>query len=117
MFASICLRREDRTRLRTPGRVAHPRRVVPYHEHGGVPEILEGAQLLEYDGEAEVDVRGRGVYPQLDPQRLAACQAAVELLARDHIHRVLVDRSVLRIAFINRSQPSRNTNVTRLAVV
>src|SRR5215207_7953254 len=38
-------RREDGTRLRTPGRVADARSVVPYHEHSRVPQILEGTKL------------------------------------------------------------------------
>src|SRR5215207_6964622 len=59
--------REDRTRLRTPGRVAHARSIVPYNKHRGVPEVLKGAKLLEHHGETEVDVRGRRVDSQFYP--------------------------------------------------
>src|SRR5215210_3387399 len=43
-------RGEDRTRLRSPGRVADARGVIAYHEYGGVSQVLEGAELLEHDG-------------------------------------------------------------------
>src|ERR671910_1415241 len=89
-------RREDRTRLRTPGRVADARRVVSYHENSRVPQVLEGTELPQYHSEAEMYVRGRGVYTQLYPQSLATSEAAVELLTWDHIYGVLVDLSVLR---------------------
>src|SRR5215217_2121656 len=73
-------RRKDRTRLRTPGRVADARRVVSYHE---------------YNSEAEMYVRSRGVYTQFYPQSLATSEAAVELLLWDHIYGVPVDRLML----------------------
>ena len=59
-----------------------------------MPEILKRPQLLEHDSKAKMYVRGSRVYPQLDPQRLAAGQATVELLTWDHIDRVLVDGTV-----------------------
>ena len=46
-----------------------------------------------------MDVGGRGVYPKLYPQHLAISEAAVELLAGDHVNGVAVDRSGLRISF------------------
>ncbi len=39
---------------------------------------LELAQLLEHDDVAEVDVRGRGIDPELDSQRLALGEALGE---------------------------------------
>src|SRR3712207_8621992 len=48
-----------------------------------------------FRSEAEVYVRGRGVDAQFHPQCLARGEAAIELLARDHIYRVPVDGSVL----------------------
>jgi hypothetical protein len=88
-------RREDRTRLRTPGRVADACRVIPYNQYSGVPQVLEGTELSQYHREAEMYVRGRGVNTQFYPQSLATSEAAVELLPRDHIYGVPVDRSVL----------------------
>src|SRR5215204_1896258 len=88
-------RREDRTSLRTPGRVADACRVVSYHEYSGVPQVLEGTELPQYHSEAEMYVRGRGVYTQFYPQSLATSETAVELLTWDHIHGVPVDRLVL----------------------
>ena len=38
-------------------------------------DVLELAQLLEHDGEAEVDVGRRRVDPELDPQRTARARA------------------------------------------
>ena len=89
------LRREDRTRLRTPGRVADPRRIIPYHKYSGVPQVLEGTELPQYHSEAEMYIRGRGVYTQFYPQSLATSETAVELFPWDHIYSVPVDRSVL----------------------
>src|ERR687890_2610285 len=90
------LQGEDRTRLRTPGRVADPRRIIPYHEYSGVPQVLEGTELPQHHSEAEVYVRGRGVYTQFYPQSLPTSEAPVELLPWDHIYGVPVDRLVLR---------------------
>src|SRR3712207_2847989 len=88
-------RREYRTRLRTPGRVADSCRVVSYHKYSGVPQVLKGTQLPQYHSEAEMYVWGRGVYTQFYPQSLATSEAAVELLSWDHVYGVLVDRLVL----------------------
>jgi hypothetical protein len=88
-------RRKDRTRLRTPGRVADACRVVSYHEYSGVSQVLEGTELPQYNSEAEVYVRSRGVYTQFYPQSLATSEAAVELLLWDHIYGVPVDRLML----------------------
>src|SRR5829696_7474638 len=87
--------RENRTRLRTPGRVANACRVVSYYEYSSVPQVLEGTELPQYHSEAEMYVSGRGVYTQFYPQCLATSEATVELLPWDHIYGVPVDRLVL----------------------
>ena len=77
-LASICLGLEHRPRGRAPARVTHPRGVVADDQHDDVAEILELAELLEHDREAEVDV-GRGrVDPELHAQWPAERQLALE---------------------------------------
>src|SRR3712207_3417516 len=85
------LRREDWTGLRSPRWVAHPRGVIPYDEHRRVTEALELVKLLEDHDEAEVDVRCGRVYPELDPEVLAAPQTAIQLPPRDDVHGIAVD--------------------------
>jgi len=38
-----------------------------------------------------VDIRGRRVYAELDPEGIAAPQAAIQILSRNNVHRVSVD--------------------------
>ena len=71
-------RREDGPRRGAPARVAHPRRVVADDQHHDVAEILELAELLEDDREAEVDVGRGGVDAQLDAERPAELQLPLE---------------------------------------
>ena len=77
-LASISRRIEHRPRGRASARVAHAGRVVTDDQDDGVPEILELAQLLQHDREAEMDVRRRRVDPQLDAQRPALAELALE---------------------------------------
>jgi hypothetical protein len=48
-----------------------------------VAGVLELAQLLEHDRVPEVDVRGRRVQAELDPQRAAAGELLRERAARE----------------------------------
>jgi hypothetical protein len=50
-----------------------------------MPEILKLAQLLEHHREAEVDVGGRWVDPQLDAQRSAQGELALEFSLREAV--------------------------------
>ncbi len=50
--------------------------------------ILELAQLLEDDGVAEVDVGGRRVDPELDPQRTMRRELLGEHPLGQHVDRV-----------------------------
>ena len=52
-----------------------------------MPCILEGAQLTQHDGVAEMDIRGGRVDPELHAQRASERQLAVELAAREDVHR------------------------------
>ncbi len=81
-LASICAGSSTGRERRAPARIADPRRVVADDQHDRVPEILELAQLLQHDREAEVDV-GRGrVDPELDAQRPAERQLALRARPR-----------------------------------
>ena len=50
--------------------------------------VLELAQLVEDDGVAEVDVGGRRVDPELDPQRTQRCELLGEHAVGQHVDRV-----------------------------
>ena len=70
-----------------PRRVADAGRPVADDEHRQVAGVLELAQLAEHDRVAQVDV-GRGrVDPELDAQRAAERQLALELAGREHVDR------------------------------
>ena len=58
-----------------PGGIADPGGEVADDEHRDVAEVLELAQLAQNDREAEMDVRGGRVDPELHPQRPAGCRA------------------------------------------
>ena len=75
---SRTLVREHLTLLRTPGRVADPRRVVPDDQHRDVPVPLERGQPPEHDREADVDVRPRGVDAELHAERPAEGELRLE---------------------------------------
>ena len=76
-------------RLAAARGVADTRRVVADDEHRDVAGVLELAQLVEDDGVAEVDVRGRGVHAELDAQRTPLALGEVELglerALREHV--------------------------------
>ncbi len=52
-----------------------------------MPEVLEGAQLLEDDRVAEVDVRRGRVHPELHAQLLAARQLLGQASFRQRVDR------------------------------
>src|SRR5207237_10173724 len=54
-------------------------------QNAGVAFVLKGAHALELHGPADVDVRRRDVDAELDPQRLAASQLALELAHGQHV--------------------------------
>ncbi|MGH3086863.1 MAG: hypothetical protein ACRDSJ_06040 [Rubrobacteraceae bacterium] len=56
-----------------------------------MPEVLKLPELLQNHGEAQVYVRGRGVYAELYAKGLAAFQASVEYFARNDVHGVSED--------------------------
>ena len=67
---------EPRPGRRLARRVADHGGEVADDQHGDVAEILEQAELAQHDREAEVDVGGGRVDPELDPQRAAAPELA-----------------------------------------
>ena len=73
-LASISAPDQHRAGARAAAGIADPGRVVADDQHDRVAEVLELAQLLEHDREAEVDVRRGRVDPELDPQRPAERQ-------------------------------------------
>ena len=79
---------EHRAGARAAARIAYPCRVVADDQHDRVAEVLELAQLLQHDREAEMDVRRGRVDPELDPQRTAQRKLAFELPFRQAIDRV-----------------------------
>jgi hypothetical protein len=65
---------ELRPRRGAAARIAHARGVVADDQDHDVPAILKLAQLAQDDGVAEMDVRRRGIEPELDAQRAAECE-------------------------------------------
>ena len=51
-------------------------------------EVLKLAELLEHDGEPEMDVGRGGVNAELHPQGPAEGQLALQLARRQAVHRV-----------------------------
>jgi hypothetical protein len=69
---------EHRTGARAPARIADPGGVVADDQHDSVAEVLKLAQLLQDDRVTNVDI-GRGrVHAELDAQRPAERQLALE---------------------------------------
>jgi hypothetical protein len=59
-------------------------------------KILKLSKLPEDDDEAEMDVRGGGVYSKLHAQGVATLKASLQLLAGDYVHRVGIDSVYIR---------------------
>ena len=76
---------DERARLGPPARVPDARGGVPDDQHDPVAGVLELAQLAEHDRVAQMDVRGRRVDPELDAQRPAERQLALELALRKDV--------------------------------
>ncbi len=70
---------------RPAGGVAHLGREIAQDQHGGVPQVLELAELPEHDGEAEMDVGGRGIDPQLHPEGLVTAQFLAQVGFGDEV--------------------------------
>src|SRR5690606_25131977 len=81
--------------LAPPARIADPGGVVADHEDDLVAELLEGAQLPDRDGVADVEVRPRRVESLLDAERPAGGDAALQLpyqiVLGGDLHRVAAD--------------------------
>ena len=80
--------RKDGTLVGTARRVSDPRRVVADDEHDDVPSALELGETVEDVRESQMDVGRRCVDPELDAQRAAELQLALELSLRQHVDRV-----------------------------
>ena len=79
---------EHRPLLRTPRWIADPSRVVAHDQHDHVPGALEVRQAVEDVGEPEVDIGRRRVDPELDAQRSAERELALELALGQDVDRM-----------------------------
>src|SRR6185312_9898635 len=77
-------------------RIAHPGGVVADDEDAGVALVLEGAHPLERDRLADVDVARGRVDAELDAQRPAERELALQLPLRQHLDGVTCERSDVR---------------------
>src|SRR5438128_404388 len=83
-----------------------------------MPGALKLGQPVEHVREAEVDVRRRRIDPELDAQRAAELQLALELALRQHVHgvpRQLVDAghdrgAGARLSIVTASSSSAGSN-------
>src|SRR5206468_95305 len=58
-------------------------------EHHAMPELLEVLHLADDNGVAEVDVRGGGIEPDLDGDRLPARDLRLQIVALNEVDRAL----------------------------
>ena len=63
------------------------RREIADDEHDLMPEVLELAELAQHHREAEVDVGGRRVDPELHPQRRTTAELAAQVGLGDGVDR------------------------------
>ena len=57
-----------------------------------VPEVLEMAQLVDDHGMAQVQVRGRGIHPQLDPELAPGLQLPDKFFLDEEFLATALDR-------------------------
>jgi len=102
---------------RRPGRVAargiadHRGEVADQEDHR-VPEVLQLTHLVQHDRVAQVQVRRRGVEPELDPQRLPGPLGPDELAKE-----VLLDQQLVAASLRDGEGPTGGRGRLRLGVV
>ena len=85
---------ERRPRRIAPRGVTDRGREVPDQEDHLVPQVLELAHLVQHHRVAQVQIRRRGIQPQLDAQRPVLLQAAPELGSQLRLDEQLVDSTL-----------------------
>ena len=92
MFSSICPAERMGRSFERPEGSPNPRRVIPYNEHGSMPEILKRPQLPQVRQRSRDECPAPwGLSPALPADVSPPARRRSSSSLWDHIYRVLVD--------------------------